>query len=128
MSNMKSIAEVSNTGGVHNEDANAIARGVPEAEPEEVCEYVTSTCGSVTVVVRKPTEEEVQEGIRESARVMRAFFAQIGRVGVTLPYGEDVPIWVADPEDPTRVVRYYRDQSERGYFLGEAFVLEEVPA
>ncbi|WP_423195556.1 MULTISPECIES: hypothetical protein [unclassified Cupriavidus] len=101
---------------------------VDHAEAEEQCEYVASTCGAVTVMVRKPSAEEVERGVQESAVVLQAFVKRLGTAGVKLNFGDDVALFVADPVDPSRVVRMWHGRAERGQFIGDTFTPEVVSA
>lgn len=129
--NAASATNATGTVGTHDAPTATAATHEPpvdHAEAEEQCEYVSSTCGAVTVMVRKPSAEEVERGVQESAVVLQAFVKRLGTAGVKLDFGDDVALFVADPVDPSRVVRMWHGRAERGQFIGDTFTPEVVSA
>jgi hypothetical protein len=54
-------------------------------------------------------------------RAKNAFTKQ----GVSLRHGKTVPVYYADPKEPSVLIRKYEGREERGRFVGKAFVPSE---
>lgn len=106
-------------------DVNAVSESAAQKPAiEEQREYVTSTCGSVTVVSRRPSPEQVQESIRASARIIERLWHRLQTPGITLAERDDVPSYTDDPENPKRFFRKLNGKIEAGYIVDGKFQLE----
>ncbi len=72
--------------------------------------------GDVTVIAPKPTEEQVEQGIRHSMRAMRGLVRCFRKQPSTPRHGPEVPVCTADRENPERVIRTLKGKSESGRF------------
>lgn len=84
--------------------------GTANAKPPR--EYITVTCGSTTVVVPKPSEEQIQQGIREGRVMLEKLLIRLQKPGIKLPERPDVPVYFNDPTDPWRMIRKWRGKYE----------------
>jgi hypothetical protein len=86
------------------------------------------TFGEVSVVVTQPTDEAIQKGVKASAKVIRELGKRLLTPGVEIKRARDVPVFTADPHDPSRVIRKLNGKSEVGYFVRGEFRVDAVAA
>nr|WP_315593716.1 hypothetical protein [uncultured Cupriavidus sp.] len=72
--------------------------------------------GDVTVIAPKPTEEQVEQGVRDSMRAMRGLVRCFRMQPSTPLHGPEIPVFTADRENPERVIRTLNGKSESGRF------------
>lgn len=125
--NAASATNATGTVGTHDAPTATAATHEPpvdHAEAEEQCEYVSSTCGAVTVMVRKPSAAEVMQGIRASTQAIERLWARLQQPGITLEERADVPTYTDDPNNAGRIYRKLNGKIEAGFFLDGEFRLE----
>jgi hypothetical protein len=82
---------------------------------------LTVTFGDVSVQVTRPSDEAVQKGVRTSAKVIKDLGKRLLTPGVDIKQSQDVPVFKADPHDPSRVIRQLNGKLEVGYFVRGKF-------
>jgi hypothetical protein len=87
---------------------------------------VEVTFGDVSVVVKKPTNQAIQEGVAASAKVITKLGRRLLHPGISISYADDVPVFTADPTDPQRVVRILNGKSESGHFGHGKFKVDKA--
>lgn len=86
------------------------------------------TFGEVSVVVTQPTDEAIQKGVKASAKVIRNLGKRLLTPGVEIKRARDIPVFTADPHNPTRVIRKLNGKSEVGHFVRGEFRVDAVAA
>lgn len=82
--------------------------------------------GQVTVWATKPSDAAIRRNVKASVKVARALGKRLLKSGVTLRHPKGVPVFMADPSDPRRVIRRLHGRSERGTFVNGKFQPENV--
>jgi hypothetical protein len=82
---------------------------------------VSVTFGDVSVVVGRPSQQMVEQGVRASAKAIDRLSKRLAVPGVTIADADKLPMFSADPTDPTRVVRQWNGKSEVGQFVKGEF-------
>ncbi len=92
--------------------STTMARRVPRASVGAELKMVRF--GSVTVMVCPPSEAEVRRNIRAGQLALSRARARFVTHGVKLSYSRNVPLFSADPDDPTVLIRQLHGKKERG--------------
>ena len=71
-------------------------------------------CGSVTVMVRTPTEAEVQRNVDRSTEALARGLKRLLRPGVRLYPKRGVPLFFADEDHPGKIVRLLDGKRDLG--------------
>lgn len=89
---------------------------------------VRVTFGEVSVLVAQPTDEAVQKGVRASAKAIRELGKRLLTPGVEIKRAKDIPVFIADPNNPNRVIRKLNGKSEVGHFVRGEFRVDAIAA
>lgn len=85
----------------------------------------TVTYGSVTVQVIPATKGEARENVKAGQVAMGKLLQRIQTPGVRLSLRKGVPVYYADPKDPTRLIRRVHGKTQRVRFAHGDFVVCE---
>lgn len=77
--------------------------------------------GSVTIEGGVPSADVVERNVATGQSALKRGLAALVRPGVTLPRGDGVPIYRADLNDPTILIRELDGRQERGTFADGEF-------
>jgi hypothetical protein len=70
--------------------------------------------GSVTVKGPVPDAETVKRNVASGQSALKRALAALSKPGIKLPRNKGVPLYRADPEDPTILIRELNGREERG--------------
>lgn len=93
--------------------------------PRAPREYITTRCGSATVTMPKPSEEEIQRNIAQSAGMLEGLLMRLLTPGVEIPERDDVPTFFVSSANRWRVFRKLHGKCEAGYFRDGKFQPED---
>jgi hypothetical protein len=75
----------------------------------------TTKFGNVTVTAPAPSEEQIARSVAASTRALEGLVRAFEKLpGIDLPRQKDVPLFWADDDDPTIIIRELNGKIDRG--------------
>lgn len=77
--------------------------------------------GSAVVSAASPKQVELRRNVTTGQAALARAAIKIVKAGVSLPVGGSVPLYRADPQDPSRLIRDLNGKTSTGVFVGGKF-------
>jgi len=94
---------------------------VARVAPDVASPLVKVSYGEVSVMVRTPTNSQVEKSVKASSALIMRLGRKLASPGVQLQNAKNIPLFTADHHDPNVVVRDLNGVRKRGRFVGGVF-------
>lgn len=84
-------------------------------------DMITISFGGVTVQASANSASAIERNIEDGRRGLERAAKRFERPGLEIDVGPDIPLFVADPDDPAIVIRDLHGEKTKGTFRGGLF-------